>query len=442
MSPAYKNTEQYERWHIRDCIRCGRRACKAANWEGPICRTCYAKAVRHHGRCRECGTERLLPGRRRGDAAPICRDCAGITRDFFCAGCGFEGELHGGRLCSRCTLAGRLRDLLDDGTGRIHPQLVPLVDSVVGMPDPLTGLKWLRSTVVRGLLGDLAAGRVPITLEALKELPNQRAVAYLRDLLMSCGVLPTVDKQLLHAEALLHQKLTELADDPHFRMLRQFTLWHQLPRLRRRARRGPVADGGRYYIGAVEEAARFLAWLDERGTQLGDCSQADIDLWHAQALAHRRQLARPFLLWAKNTGHMPKLGIPTTTAGAGKPITQTRRLALLRRALTDPRPPLRSRVAAALMLLYGQPVARLVRLTIADVVNDDGQVLIRLGTPPLPVPEPLAGMLLELIDNRQNMTTVNPDSPWLFPGRRAGQPAHFSTLLQHLRDDLGLPVQA
>ncbi|MEU7634344.1 hypothetical protein AB0C34_30975 [Nocardia sp. NPDC049220] len=60
----------------------------------------------------------------------------------------------------------------------------------------------------------------------------------------------------------------------------------------------------------------------------------------------------------------------------------------------------------------------------------------------MPVPEPLAGLLLELVGNRQNMTTVNPDSQWLFPGRRAGQPVHFSTLLGHLRDDLGIPAQA
>jgi hypothetical protein len=226
-------------------------ATKAANWEGSICRTCYAKAVRQRGRCPGCGTERLLPGRRPCDGAPICRDCAGITRDFFCGRCGFEGELHGGRLCTRCTSTARLNELLDDGTGRIHPQLAPLVDAVVGMPEPLTGLKWLRSTIVRGLLRDLAAGRVPITHEALKELPNQQAVAYLRDLLMTSGVLPTVDKQLLHAESLLQRKLTDHADHPHHRILRQFALWHQLPRLRRRARRGPVTDGGRYYVGSL-----------------------------------------------------------------------------------------------------------------------------------------------------------------------------------------------
>jgi hypothetical protein len=63
MSPSTKTAEQYERWHVRDCVRCGRRAAKAANWEGPICRTCYAKAVHTRGPCADCGADRLLPGR-------------------------------------------------------------------------------------------------------------------------------------------------------------------------------------------------------------------------------------------------------------------------------------------------------------------------------------------------------------------------------------------
>ncbi|WP_327097450.1 hypothetical protein OIE68_00800 [Nocardia vinacea] len=139
---------------------------------------------------------------------------------------------------------------------------------------------------------------------------------------------------------------------------------------------------------------------------------------------------------------MPKLILPTLRTGAGQPITQSRRLALLRRVLTDDRPPIRSRVAAALMLLYGQPATRLVRLTVEDVITHGDQVLIRLGTPLSPVPEPLGGLLLKLVGNRQNMNTVNAGSRWLFPGRRAGQPLHFSTMLEHLRDDLGLPTGA
>jgi hypothetical protein len=297
--------------------------------------------------------------------------------------------------------------------------------------------------LLSGRLRDLATGKAPISHESLRDLPNPQAVAYLRDLLMTCGILPAIDKQLLHAEALLQRKLAALAGTPHHQLLRQFALWQQLPRLRRRARRGPVSDAGRSFISApLDQAERFLTWLDQRGLRLDECTQADLDTWHAHAREHCKRSLHPFLLWAMTTQNMPKLRLPTLVVTAGQPITQSRRPALLRRVLTDDRPPLRSRVAAALMLLYGQPATRLTRLTIDDVVTADNQILIRLGTPPSPVPEPLAGMLVELVGNRQNLSTVNSDSQWLFPGRLAGQPLHFSTLLGHLCADLDLPAQA
>ncbi|MFB7113211.1 hypothetical protein [Streptomyces sp. NPDC056291] len=127
--------EEYERNHIRDCARCGRRAAKSAQWsDGPICRTCYERAMRVRGRCPDCGTVRLLPGR---DTAgtPICRDCAGITRDFFCD-CNFEGLLLGGRLCERCTLANTLGRLLNDGTGHVAPALQPLITALLETDRP------------------------------------------------------------------------------------------------------------------------------------------------------------------------------------------------------------------------------------------------------------------------------------------------------------------
>ncbi|GAA0659334.1 hypothetical protein GCM10010193_07700 [Kitasatospora atroaurantiaca] len=80
--------------------------------------------MRVRGRCQGCGTDRLLPGRD-PNGVPVWRDCAGISRDFFCDRCGFEGMLLGRRLCERCTLADRLADLLDDGTGQVHPRWSP-----------------------------------------------------------------------------------------------------------------------------------------------------------------------------------------------------------------------------------------------------------------------------------------------------------------------------
>lgn len=95
MSPAHRDRERYERWHIRVCARCGRTAGLAANWsDGPICRICLDRATRTYGTCPGCRAERLLPGR---DAAgaPACRDCTGITRNFRCRS---EGRLRAG-LC-------------------------------------------------------------------------------------------------------------------------------------------------------------------------------------------------------------------------------------------------------------------------------------------------------------------------------------------------------
>jgi integrase len=115
-------------------------------------------------------------------------------------------------------------------------------------------------------------------------------------------------------------------------------------------------------------------------------------------------------------------------------------MALLARILTDHELPLRPRVAAALVLLYAQRLSRIVRLTIDDVIHEEGLVLIRLGDPPSPVPEPLAGLLLAWISKRDNMNTAtNPGSHWLFPGRRAGQPMHPDTLAA-LVNKLGIPT--
>ncbi|WP_406442380.1 hypothetical protein OHB00_39920 [Streptomyces sp. NBC_00631] len=75
------------------------------------------------------------------------------------------------------------------------------------------------------------------------------------------------------------------------------------------------------------------------------------------------------------------------------------------------------------------------------LLRPDGQVLVRLGDPPSPVPAPVVGMLLDYLEQRPNtMTATNPDARWLFPGRRAGQPMTPVTLELRLRY-LGFPTQ-
>jgi hypothetical protein len=330
--------------------------------------------------------ERLLPGRR-GDGAALCRDCAGITRDFFCCRCGFEGLLLGRRLCERCTLTDQLAVALDDGTGSVSPPLVPLFDALRTMARPKSGLAWLRNPRVRELLADFAGGRIALTHEALHPLPNWRTVAYLRDLLMACGALPTIDKQLLHHETWLHRQLAELDGQAQARLLRQFATWSQLPRLRHRAVARPLTPHSRKTAAEQFTQARlFLAWLDERGRTPAALTQADVDDWHATHLDHAKRSLRAFLTWAMSSGQLPRRDLPRLQIARAEPLTQRARLDLVKAVLTSETGSPATRAAACLMLLYAQPASRIVRLTVDDVTRDGDEVLLRLGDPPFRCP--------------------------------------------------------
>ena len=302
--------EEYERWMIRDCARCGRRASKPAEWsDGPICRTCYERAMRVRGRCPGCRADRLLSGL---DTAgtPICRDCAGVTRDFFCDRCGSEGLLLGGRLCERCTLADSLDRLLNDGTGRVAPSLQPLVTALLETDRPKSRLIWLRNPNVVRLLRGLANASIPLTHDGLHQEAPWRTVTHLRDLLMDSGVLPRVDRQILFYQRWLTERLATIEDPEHHRLLRHFATWHQMRRLRATAEKGQLGRSQTHQAKQeTTQAGAFLTWLAGRGRTIEHCRQADLDAWHTEKLATRRP-AQTFLRWCMKTGRMPGLTLP------------------------------------------------------------------------------------------------------------------------------------
>ena len=151
--------------------------------------------------------------------------------------------------------------LLDDGTGAIAAPLKPLAEALAAAPSAAATLEWLDQPHIRDLLTHLTAGKLALTHEALDAWPRRRAVFYLRDLLVSCGALPAVDKQLREFQAWLDGRLDDLASHPHLRLLRQFGLWHQLPRMRARAAAGPLrATACQYARSRFIQAQTFLTW--------------------------------------------------------------------------------------------------------------------------------------------------------------------------------------
>lgn len=66
------------------------------------------------------------------------------------------------------------------------------------MPRPTLCRNWLRNNAhARDYLRGLAHGDIPLSHEALLDLPSWRTAAHLCDLLMAAGALVAVDRQIL-----------------------------------------------------------------------------------------------------------------------------------------------------------------------------------------------------------------------------------------------------
>ena len=140
------------------------------------------------------------------------------------------------------------------------------------MDNLLSGLTWLylrkgRTASVGDLLRRLGRGEIELTHEAFHTLQPWRAAGHLRELLMACGVLPAVDKQICSFERWLVGHLADIADRDHAQFVRRFATWEVLPRLRTRAERKTITPAGRRYAGdQVKAATAFLQWLSGHGS--------------------------------------------------------------------------------------------------------------------------------------------------------------------------------
>jgi hypothetical protein len=94
---------------------------------------------------------------------------------------------------------------------------------------------------------------------------------------------------------------------------------------------------------------------------------------------------------------------PYRTARTRPILGQQERLEPLGAVLDDEQRPLHLRVAAILLLLYAQPLTRIVRLTADRVSLEDAGVWITFDQDPVAVPEPFAGLVRRYVDARPNM---------------------------------------
>lgn len=411
----------------KPCGRCGEIR-RVMFWPGSyVCLLCHRSATTETCICSGCGVRGLTPGTRNGEGY-LCLSCTdpaelGTALCHFC-----WSELRGfmTKSCTRCRLRRLLDQLLADGDGVVRPELGPVADALVARPNAEATIQWVRKPGVMPNLRLLAEGAVPVSHEGLNSLKPWRPIALLRDMLMEHGVLPHVDRYVAQFERWLAEFLADQPDPGHRKILEQFATWHQLRRLRSEAgRRVLVRERIDTDKTVLRRAADFLDWLAEQRLSVETCRQPDLDRWAAglRARPHVVSEVLPFLRWCMDQRRMSHLIVVSAESDNPAPISQAARLAMIRELLLGEGFPLVERVVSLLVLLYAQPVARIVRIRVDDVLQEPDGVFLRLGAPASPVPEPVDELLLRLLRDRPSLfPRSDPGSPWLLPGQRAGQP--------------------
>ncbi|GAA2290839.1 hypothetical protein GCM10010402_56540 [Actinomadura luteofluorescens] len=492
--PCYRSMESQA-----TCAECERsRAVAGRTLDGqPLCATCHGKRPENHTTCAHCGEPGLVA--HRTPEGPVCRRCARMgeancalcgrhglcdnirkigmprclscikarhpclrctrtrqpvarTPDGYlcsdcwtkdptpfktCSGCGVVEELFHEALCPRCA-CGRLADtVLADTSGTVRPELHALRGAWVTSPDPRTIIQWLRSDTAGGrLLKAIAQREVPLSHPTLDELSPDRSVEHLRAMLVHTGILPARDERLAHLNRWIEAKIDELGDPEDRHLLRLFSTWNQLERLRRKVRGQPITDTQADYVQAnVTAAAQLLTWLRAHGLTLDRCTQHELDLWLESATSTQAN-ARNFVIWACASKHAKNLEIPVRVRQSSTaPLAEQDRWSLVRKLLTDDSTRLADRVAGLLVLLFAQPMATIAALQTGQILHKDDRVALLLGQEPLELPDQVGILVLELAANRRvhSMTGRDQPTPWLFPGRNGERHVTRQQLAKNLR---------
>jgi uncharacterized protein YidB (DUF937 family) len=451
--------------NLETCTGCGRRRrVQRRTPDGPLCSRCLTLPLLTCSICGQatpCGISRATgqpwcPAcQRRTAACSVCGRVAAIASgtlaDPLCAGCtpppawagcpvcSDPGHPNPGQ-CARCLIDRRLDELMGPCAGSLPPGLQALRRELATAEYPGTAMLWLTSPSIAPVLAGLAAGRIPLTHQALDGLPPSRALAHLRQTLVAVGALPGRDEEMIRLEAFLAGLIQSQPDTERRRLLHRYLIWHLVRRLRSRNQGRPVTwQQSRMIRRLARGAVAFLDWLDAHDLTLGSCRQADLDRWLADEHAGYREQAGRLIRWARasnlTTGHLAA----ARWNGPAQLIDHQHRWDTARRLLHDGTVKPEDRLAGLLVLLYAQGATAISQMTTGQIQAGDGGVRLRLGRVPIHLPEPVATIARTVLANRKGHATIGArqPSPWLFPGGQPGRPISTAQLTSRL-NDLGI----
>lgn len=392
-----------------------------------MCLGCGRRRHYHPGSCPICQRRRPLAFLE--DHLIVCAGCAGISSPFACQECGSEEHPYGRHRCARCFLRERLSALLTDPTtGQIHRRLQPVFNMMVDSDRPQTTIWWLRKKpgVGAALLSQMARGEVAISHETFRALSQDRAHGYVRNLLATTGVLEPYDPHIERIGPWLEEFLTTVPE--HQRdLLRRYGRWHVVRDMRRAAAEGrmssAVANAGRRRI---RVAGHLLDFFDGHGVSAVSATQTILEEYIAQP---GRVLAGEygFVAWLRKTRVNTTIRIPTL-APRPEPevnVAEDHRWEIVERLLHDPSIQHYTRIGGLFMLLFAQPLSRVVAMKTSQVSHIDDTMHVSFRSIAIPMPAPLDTLIAEQLSRRGMSLHGSRGTGWLFPGGNPGR--HLAT---------------
>lgn len=443
--------------NLETCAGCGRlrRVCRRTA-DGPLCPSCpqlKTLACSVCGQVRPCGTSRITglpccPACRHRQAtcsacgrhdviasgtitSPLCASCTPPPPWAGCPACSSPDHPSPGQ-CARCLISSRLDKLMGPDAGVLPPGLQALRREIATAEHPVTAMRWITKPSIAPVLAGLADGSIPLTHQALDELPQRPALAHLRQALVAVGALPWRDEEMTRLEVSLSRLLDAQADPERRRLLHRYLIWHLVRRTRTRNKDKPLSRQQSLLIRRQARGAiAFLDWLSSHGRTLASCQQADLDYWLASGQATYREEAGRLIRWA-HTARITTCYLPVAARWAGPAalLDHEDRWDIARRLLHDDSIRPEDRLAGLLVLLYAQNMTAISSMTARQVQADDSIVRLRLGRVPVQLPEPVASIARAVAANRKGHATIGATgpSPWLFPGGQPGRPISSARL--------------
>ncbi|WP_430786971.1 hypothetical protein [Actinoplanes sp. G11-F43] len=392
----------WEATHLARCLGCSRiRRPVVRNDDGTaLCAVCHRKS-KPPVACTGCGRvgHHDLGG---ASGPPRCTRCWAYER-LECARCGTitKAELRwpAGPICRPCVELAFADPQACATCYAVQPNV-----AAAGTPPqcpPCADLRFLYQCVGCGLFTrQLRDDRCP-TCNLINGRQPERA--------------PTLDPYHQRVDALL-----ATVPEPTRLVIRRYVRWSVTRPLQRKISEGAAVRSEllRWPLDRIKTATLFAATTTANAGGLTSVTQTQLDAWVAELPSHRSAL-RSFVKWAVAHDYMPaELDVPASVSRDQRAmLDDEERLALAQRLLRDQDDDPPARLAAVLVLLFGQRITRLAALDLDAVTVTDGRTTITLAATPIRLREPLASLARGVADHSR--TT---GSRWLFPSSQGNRP--------------------